>query len=123
MGILPRRLPISVPLLGEVIRVEKSPSIVTEQDALGLAVYDENKIIIQEHADGCPRTNEQMWQTLLHELTHLILHRMGQNKLRDNEKFVDMYAGLLHQALTGMKFARQKKKAPPLPEGKDEANP
>jgi hypothetical protein len=34
---------------------------------------------------------------------HLILNAMGEDDLYKNEKFVDLFAGLLHQVLTTSK--------------------
>jgi len=39
--------------------------------------------------------------TYLHELVHAILHCMGRDELYKDEAFVDLFAGLLHQSLTG----------------------
>ena len=35
----------------------------------------------------------------LHELVHAILTQMSEGDLNGNEKFVDIFAGLLHQAI------------------------
>jgi predicted SprT family Zn-dependent metalloprotease len=43
-------------------------------------------------------------QTFCHELTHSILYAMGELKLYANEKFVDLFGHLLHQALTTQEF-------------------
>jgi S-ribosylhomocysteine lyase LuxS involved in autoinducer biosynthesis len=40
-----------------------------------------------------------MEHVYLHELTHVVLGSMN-HALQTNEKFVDVFAGLLHQALT-----------------------
>lgn len=37
--------------------------------------------------------------TYLHELTHFILYLMGENELTNNEKFIETFSHLLHQAL------------------------
>ncbi len=38
--------------------------------------------------------------TFCHELVHIMLYFAGEHELRNNEKFVDVFSGLLHQALT-----------------------
>lgn len=44
--------------------------------------------------------NRQLMEhTFCHELVHAIVNAMGEDKLYRNEKFVDTFAGLLHQAL------------------------
>lgn len=42
---------------------------------------------------------ESVEHAFLHELMHAVMHAMGETKLYGNEKFIDMSAGLLHQAL------------------------
>ena len=37
--------------------------------------------------------------TYLHELVHAVLSCMGDTELYANEPFIDMFSGLLHQAL------------------------
>lgn len=38
-----------------------------------------------------------------HELVHCILQNMGEQELYNNEKFTDVFGGLLHQAILTMK--------------------
>ena len=42
--------------------------------------------------------------TLWHEVTHAILHDMGEDKLNHNEKFVSGFADRLEQAIRTAKF-------------------
>lgn len=42
-------------------------------------------------------------QTFCHELVHAILDRMGEHDLNGNEKFVDVFGSLLHQAWSSCK--------------------
>lgn len=42
--------------------------------------------------------------TFWHELTHAILHDMGEKKLNDNEQFVSDFADRLDQAIKTAKF-------------------
>lgn len=52
-------------------------------------------IALIELKDGHPTVVEQ---TFLHEVIHIALFYMGEDKLSFNETFVDLLAGLLHQA-------------------------
>lgn len=49
---------------------------------------------------GAPQSMEHAY---LHELTHAMLLAMGRQKLYEDEIFVDLLSGLLHQALTTAK--------------------
>jgi len=42
--------------------------------------------------------------TYYHELTHAILTAMGETRLSQKESFVDMFAGLIQQAITSAKY-------------------
>jgi Zn-dependent peptidase ImmA (M78 family) len=42
-------------------------------------------------------------QVFCHELVHAILHNMCEIELNGNEKFVDLFGSLLHQAWTSCK--------------------
>jgi hypothetical protein len=67
-------------------------------------VYSKNVIEIQKNNGGITRPTEMQEHTFLHELTHFILNAMGESELRGNEKFVDVFSGLLHQALVTMEY-------------------
>ena len=43
---------------------------------------------------------DMMESTFLHEVVHAILEVMGETEKSEDEKFVNLFAGLLHQALT-----------------------
>jgi hypothetical protein len=45
----------------------------------------------------------QKQQTFCHELVHCILDKMGEEELNDDERFVDLFGSLLHQAWTSIK--------------------
>jgi len=90
--------------MGKSFTVEYMPMLNYADGASGMAYHRSRRIGIQTHSPEFPRTQEDDEQTFLHELTHHILHAMGETKLNDNEKFVDMFAGFLHQALTTMEY-------------------
>lgn len=48
-------------------------------------------------------TQQAMEHAYLHELTHAMLLAMGRQKLYEDEIFVDLLSGFLHQALTTAK--------------------
>jgi hypothetical protein len=47
--------------------------------------------------------DQRTQQIFCHELVHAILHCMAENDLNDNEKFVDVFGSLLHQAWGSIK--------------------
>lgn len=63
---------------------------------LGAAVYATQQILL----DPTIASQQTVEQAYLHELTHWILFTMGERELCSNEKFVDVFAHFLYQAMT-----------------------
>ena len=97
---IPRRLK----LLGRTITVEYDPMLDGRDGTVGEARYTSDSIALQPNTDTFRRPQTQLEQVFLHELVHYILNEMNEYDLRSDEKFVDVFAGLLHQALTTMEF-------------------
>jgi len=80
--------------------------IASENGSLGEARLAKNEIAIQRNSNGFQRPQTQVEETFYHELVHYILHHMGQNELCDEERFVDGFSHLLHQALATMEYSK-----------------
>lgn len=93
-------IPTSFKLYGQTIQVKFAKDILGKDDLVGYAEFRTNTIYLAPSTDVYPRSQEQIEQTFCHELLHFILHFAGEDKLRKNEKFVDVLAYLLHQVLT-----------------------
>ena len=93
------KIPKRFMLLGTVYEVSCVPvkDWEGEADEIGLFLSQQRQIAI--------RAGDQqiMEHTFYHELVHAILTHMGEDKLTRNERFVDMFGGLLHQAMTSSK--------------------
>jgi hypothetical protein len=68
-----------------------------EEDEIGYFLAQQRRIAIKVG------DQQIMEHTFCHELCHAILSHMGEDKLTRNEKFVDVFGGLLHQAMTSSK--------------------
>jgi len=97
------RIPKEFKLFGQTIKVKFIDKLVDEEDSTGQARYRGGKILIQKNNNGVYRNKEQIEQTFLHELVHYILQKMGKRDLQNDEEFVDVFAGLLHQYETTKK--------------------
>jgi hypothetical protein len=75
-------------------------------DALGETNFTTNTIKIHPATPGFPRSENQMLQTFLHEVGHVILKTLGEDQLNADEKFVDLYAGLLLQILVTSEYKK-----------------
>lgn len=104
------RIPITVPLLGHRITVTIIPAADWPHGET-VGMWEPAKNAISLHAD---LSRTALEQTYLHELTHAALDQMA-HRLSKNEAFVDQFASLLHQALTGARYARKPRSpiAPP----------
>ena len=100
------RIPNSFYLLGQKITVEQDSNLTFEADAKGISLFREGKIVLQRREQYSPQS--QVEQTFCHELVHWILHQMGEGELGGNEKFVDVFGSLLHQALSTATFKATK---------------
>lgn len=93
------RVPKSIRLLGCEYTVKViPPSEWKDNEACGLFYSYTREIHILA---GKPETEIHAY---LHELVHAIMHAMGEVELYGNEKFVDLTAGLIHQALTSATY-------------------
>lgn len=91
-------IPKRFKLLDHTIDVEVNNDLLAANNAYGTCNYVEKKVKIQNK--GIKKS--QVDHTFMHELVHLILDTMGETELKENEKFVDVFSGLLSQAMNTM---------------------
>lgn len=97
-------IPKSFELFGQTITTEFVDDLVEKHDAYGLSVFKKNIIQLQAANVGVIRLVTQIEQTFCHELTHNIYSAMGETELCNNEKHIELFSQLLHQALTTQKY-------------------
>lgn len=97
-------IPKSFELFGQTITVEFVDDLVEEQEAHGISSLKKNLIQLQSTNAIVKRPITQIEQTFLHELVHNIYSAMGETKLCNNEKHIELFSQLLHQALTTQKY-------------------
>ena len=93
------KIPKQFELLGHTIKVKLTKDLVYTSDNVGEARMRDSDILLQDNAPGHPRQPFQLEHEFCHELVHHILGRMNEEELNKNEAFVDLFGGLLHQAL------------------------
>jgi len=84
-------IPKEFTLIGKKITVEHGNAKL-DKDVHGEARYLEDKIILSDNDELSERFK---LQTFYHEVVHFILNEMGEAKLNNNEKFVDIFSKLL----------------------------
>ena len=92
-------IPNSIYLHGVKTIVHPEPALAQSTDNVGEARYRTDTIHLQTGGSQWEISRERVEQVYCHELVHFILHHM-HSKLRDDEVFVDLFANLLHQALS-----------------------
>ena len=97
-------IPKKFKLMGHEINVKFVEDLANEHESVGAAVYRQDEIRLQPSINGNPRSENLIVHNFLHELIHFILYMMEEDKLRDDEKFVGVFSGLLHQALDTMEY-------------------
>lgn len=93
-------IPKRITLAGQVITIVRDPNLYTERKILGEALYSKSQIVLDTGA--CPQ--QVIEQNFLHELVHWIYFIMNEDEHRNNEKMVDLFAHLLHQATISAEF-------------------
>ena len=98
-------IPSRFMLGGIEIEVIYDSVLLHKEDALGQADYDNSRIYLQDNVQGVFRSKQEIELAFFHELTHMVLHTVGERELRDNEKFVDAVSRIFHQAFKTANYA------------------
>ena len=88
-------IPRHIELGGIVVTVELDATLHRDKGMIGEARYSEQKIVVDPNVAAEDTTEQAYW----HELIHWILFIMNEDELRNNEKFIDIFAHLLYQAV------------------------
>lgn len=98
------KIPKSFSILGHEVKILFSDTRMKDKNALGYLEPSMLRIHLAKTEDGEKLPTSIIEHTYLHEVVHKILQEMGELELYRNEKFVDLFAGLLHQVLTTSKY-------------------
>ena len=72
---------------------------------MGEAHYPSQTITLgRKTHHGVPFKLSALHETFWHELVHVILHSMGEDKLNDNERFVEEFSHRLAKAIETARF-------------------
>lgn len=97
---IPRRFMLG----GVMIDVEFDDSMCEGREALGLAEYHLNKILLKKANAGQDRPVDDIEQVFFHELLHFVFKFSGENKLSEDEVKIDRIARMLHQSFKTMEY-------------------
>lgn len=103
------KIPKSFELLGSTYSVTLVDDLI-KWGAKGVCRVNEKSIVLQKPSSAYPVSGDDLRITFNHELVHAILDEMGELELCGNEKFVDLFAKMLHQYDKTAKFLKDNKK-------------
>lgn len=99
------KLPGVLPLMGHIIPVTLYSADEWPHGDDYIGIWDPNRLAIDLNAEV---DGTKLEQVFFHELTHAVLDVMN-HRLSRNEAFVDQFASLLHQAITGATYLAAKR--------------
>lgn len=96
-------IPKEFKLFGDTIKVRFDNEACSTANNRGLSCYGyydniTNEIILADTVNGVKLPENTIVSTFYHERTHVILQAMGEYKLYNNEKFVEVFSCLLRQS-------------------------
>ncbi len=103
------KIPTSFKQYAQEVTVRYKKNLSNKHGSWGKCYYDSNEIELQDlNYESVNVPPGKLEETFIHELVHVILYFAGESELRNNEKFVDVFSGLLHQALTTAVYKKEK---------------
>ncbi len=95
------KIPKSFKQFGQEVTIKYKKNLADKHGSWGKCYYDINEIELQDKKyNGTKLPKAKREEIFCHELVHMALYFAGENELRNNERFVDVFSGLIHQALT-----------------------
>ncbi len=95
------KIPKSFKQFAQEVTIKYKKNLSDKHGSWGKCYYDRNEIELQDNKyDGVNLPKDKLEETFCHELVHFILYFAGEGELRNNEQFIDVFSGLLHQALS-----------------------
>lgn len=104
------KIPKSFELIDQTITIEFDDRLTVDHDCHGMVEYDLNKILLSPDDKAFPWNEDQQFHAFLHEMTHFIFKRIGEDKLTKNEKIVNLFSRALHQIMKTAKYENNKVK-------------
>ena len=94
------RIPKRFSVLGHQVTVKFDPESLDQLGACGS--WSLGNAVIRLVPEDSAHNRRMVEHAFCHEWVHCMLEMIGEKKLSENEKFVDLLAGVLHQSLSSM---------------------
>lgn len=93
-----KNIPNKFQVFATIINVYYDNVRLSNEGILGDCSYTDSQITLCTHYKGSEMNKSAVLDTFYHEKIHIILDAMGEHKLSQNEKFVEVFARLLRQS-------------------------
>lgn len=97
------KIPKTVQVGGQVLEIRR-PQIIDGGESAGEVHMIPGYIEVAKQVYGETQCASSSFNTYNHELVHAILYCMGEDRLYNNEKFVNTFAGFLTEARVTEKY-------------------
>ena len=98
------KIPKSFEMIGSTVNVEFEGKRTEENEASGLAIYTENKILLNSQLLDQPIENAQV--VFWHEFFHFVFNAIGHKKNNFNEDLLDQLGGIMTQFFRTVKWSK-----------------
>ena len=103
------QIPKRFKLFGRPFNVVYAPDKFIENDACAFASYRLDEIQLRPSTEAQPRTEAQLFQSFMHELTHFVFYyaqaaRNNKVAMYTDEDFIELVSNLYHQALSTFEY-------------------
>ncbi len=92
------KIPKKFKLFGSTIKVIFDNEKLKTEQCIGLSEYNKCQITLTTENTKSKLSQDVIINTFYHEKVHMILDMMHENKMSNNEQFVDVFSKLLRQA-------------------------
>jgi len=93
------KIPKKLKVIGKYYSVVLENDLDYKHRNWGETRYGQSQIAIQGKGQGTQIPQQEIEHTFVHEMVHVILHEMGEQKLNSNEKFVDLFSNIFYQVM------------------------
>ena len=92
------KIPKKFKLFGTEFTVDFDNEKMDKENAIGVSYFSSCSIVLASKDKGKPINKNVIIDSFYHEKVHTILDAMGEHKLSQNEKFVEVFSRLLRQS-------------------------
>jgi len=97
------KVPDKIQLFGNEIKTVYEQRLLDEQGLVGQTNISFNEIRLKKIQEGRAFDNEGLYENYIHELLHIMIHKLGYEELTKDETFIEGFTNLLIQIIKQLK--------------------